>query len=873
MIDLTRIKNIKYLSATSSELEFIYPSISGTFSLLSDLDLYLPLTGGKISGDIEIAPGVKLIFDEEQQVAMVKTEDTATHGSAYYVLFIPETNHIYVSQFSLGTVKIYNTSLELVDEVSTGSSSYYMAYNSNLGRVYVGRETTTTELSYIDINTFIVTTVNTGETLQVMSGLVYNSVNSKIVAYNYLAEELYVLDEDLIWEQTIPVHSGINPGLLYGYYAYALGVNQTTGDIYLPYPDYSSLTEIALWDSTFTELPIISIVDKSVGEWDSNIVHDSLNNRMIISVYRGATDNQLVIIDGDTYAVTFLTLPETSPDAVVNSARVAIAIDASNNKLYGISTENTSSANVGYVVDLADDSATVSLLDEPIVNWAFSAAGGGMLYSITNSGPFRIDSFDIDVDITATLDTALLTGKREYLLPNKSGTIALLSDTPNILTSKTVWVDATYGNNTTATKYDFTKPYLTLADAMTAAVSGDTIVIRPGTYNISILTLKNGVNLHFENGAVVSSGQFRDNSVAVTCRITGFLNWSSASNGSIDIRGNGSNVYIEMNRFNYTGAGNAINIRNSCLVYFKCSEYISSGGIAFEGSPEVYIELDKVTMSANLFNQNRRFTDFRGPFAGSVNIKFNTLTFGDNGTGYQWITHLATIDNPAKIVISGEEVISTNATETGFAWQNALVSSESGGTGYDLIKYDIKRIRTQSRNLITSITEGSINSKMVFENVDFKRAQTTVNWKGAIRHTRSYDKLIFNNCKIEVGNEGEDTNWIVGIGTNSNLPGIYANESDNFNVEFNNCKFVKNSLGTDTTSLFLLDGENSNIALKNCDIVYVGSETPFAVDADTLLEGNVYFKNTISNIDNSTNITDTALVSGFIGNDTNLTIL
>jgi hypothetical protein len=51
------------------------------------------------------------------------------------------------------------------------------------------------------------------------------------------------------------------------------------------------------------------------------------------------------------------------------------------------------------------------------------------------------------------------------------------------------------------------------------------------------------------------------------------------------------------------------------------------------------------------------------------------------------------------------------------------------------------------------------------------------------------------------------------------------------------------------------------------------SPIPFVVDADTLLDGEVYFKNTISNIDNSTNITDTALVSGFIGNDTNLTIL
>lgn len=42
-----------------------------------------------------------------------------------------------------------------------------------------------------------------------------------------------------------------------------------------------------------------------------------------------------------------------------------------------------------------------------------------------------------------------------------------------------------------------------------------------------------------------------------------------------------------------------------------------------------------------------------------------------------------------------------------------------------------------------------------------------------------------------------------------------------------------------------------------------------AFNADTLSEGNVYFKETISNIDNGVNVTDTSAISGFIY-DTNI---
>ena len=67
---------------------------------------------------------------------------------------------------------------------------------------------------------------------------------------------------------------------------------------------------------------------------------------------------------------------------------------------------------------------------------------------------------------------------------------------------KTLYVDATLGDDDTAIKGREDKPYETCTAAKAAAVSGDLIKVRPGTYNEKNL-LKNGVNWYFETGAIV----------------------------------------------------------------------------------------------------------------------------------------------------------------------------------------------------------------------------------------------------------------------------------------------------------------------------------------------------------------------------------
>lgn len=72
------------------------------------------------------------------------------------------------------------------------------------------------------------------------------------------------------------------------------------------------------------------------------------------------------------------------------------------------------------------------------------------------------------------------------------------------VTGKVAWVDSVNGSNTTGARGKAHLPFLTLNAAKTAAVSGDTVVVLPGTYSES-LAMKDGVNWLFLPGSVVSS--------------------------------------------------------------------------------------------------------------------------------------------------------------------------------------------------------------------------------------------------------------------------------------------------------------------------------------------------------------------------------
>jgi hypothetical protein len=94
----------------------------------------------------------------------------------------------------------------------------------------------------------------------------------------------------------------------------------------------------------------------------------------------------------------------------------------------------------------------------------------------------------------------------------------------NVILQNSVFV-AKNGNDTTGTRNDLTKPFLTIKEAVNIAVSGDTIYVYAGVYN-EIDLLKDGINYFFYDGAIVETDQpnvkiFTDNGNKAVCTITG----------------------------------------------------------------------------------------------------------------------------------------------------------------------------------------------------------------------------------------------------------------------------------------------------------------------------------------------------------------
>lgn len=100
------------------------------------------------------------------------------------------------------------------------------------------------------------------------------------------------------------------------------------------------------------------------------------------------------------------------------------------------------------------------------------------------------------------------------------------------LSGKTIYVDAGVGTDTRTglSKYDITKPFLTIETAVAASVTGDLVYVRAGTYTInSQINLNLKGNLFFEAGATVNVAlnivafSYSQNSVPIS--ILGYANF------------------------------------------------------------------------------------------------------------------------------------------------------------------------------------------------------------------------------------------------------------------------------------------------------------------------------------------------------------
>ena len=175
-----------------------------------------------------------------------------------------------------------------------------------------------------------------------------------------------------------------------------------------------------------------------------------------------------------------------------------------------------------------------------------------------------------------------------------------------VKTGNLLWVDAVNGNDATGQRGRLQLPFLTLGAAKTAAVSGDTIVVLPGTYSEKNLA-KNGVNWHFYNGAVVSysgavgGGIFDTNTYGSACTfvVSGNGVFKVTSEPSpvplIKSGQGGDNIKIECDRIE--AIGSALDAAGTVLI--RCNEMKSTSApcVTAYTSANVTIFANKISSS------------------------------------------------------------------------------------------------------------------------------------------------------------------------------------------------------------------------------------------------------------------------------------
>lgn len=208
---------------------------------------------------------------------------------------------------------------------------------------------------------------------------------------------------------------------------------------------------------------------------------------------------------------------------------------------------------------------------------------------------------------------------------------ALIRNTGNL-----VWVDAVNGVDATALRGRRDRPFLTLLAAQTAASSGDSIMVLPGSYTGYALG-KSGVNYVFSPGCTVTANAGGDNGIfdavssAKIFSVFGYPNLVDTGYQGIAVYvGAGSQIYMELGDVT-TGSGD---IDQSFTLNGGSGTIIVKGTVrnanydAFVITGGTWdITVQDIEVSGNCFElvASSGFTTFR--------VLGNAISTGNNGIG------------------------------------------------------------------------------------------------------------------------------------------------------------------------------------------------------------------------------------------------
>ena len=655
-----------------------------------------------------------------------------------------------------------------------------------------------------------------------------------------------------------PFYNSATESFYIDFQGHSIETNTTNGDIYVvgrstnqpQLSDRVGLVSIYATNSTLVK----EIRGLSFSEIPRGIAYNSTND----SMYVGGT---LHDIGGSSYTSSTIYVFDGSTREISSTLDVSTYSTSSINKI--VSYEDEIIVSFGDTILNIDSSnnITIGLTSSNDIKHA-TKAEDIYLYGDTNNDVF----YDKLVSFTNQIYSPTASTDNVHTLQDKSGTIAHTDDIPPTTspwptvekqTSKTIWVDKTYGNNTTAIPYDETKPYSTVSAALTAAVSGDLVYVRPGTYTETI-TLKNGVNVWCDKGVTVGSTSgaygFGNGGTTMVCSWLGYAVINTGyRNSGMSFTSTSSRICIECEEITNAGSMIVFDAIDS-EVDIKCKNIYGSlfNGIFYRPKNNStmnftvtgYCRAAGGQWGTTLTSPWRMFIpDDATPFTGTFNVNIKKLIISESTTNsvYQLFSTRGAA-SAGTFNFNIEEVENRNTTQNQIFIQN---------NGLTKCSVNINQPFTLNKSRFI-ILNGSAAGEINFT------GEVRVEEQRPIDISNSNGRLTISNSKIIRGTASGDVNNIIQQTSNGHY------------LKVENTLLHKESLGTSTDSLVTLSGASSNNFFINSNVIISGGTTSTiaAFDAADVSNGNVYFINTRSNRDNSVNITDVAPISGFIGNDT-----
>jgi len=222
------------------------------------------------------------------------------------------------------------------------------------------------------------------------------------------------------------------------------------------------------------------------------------------------SNGELVYIDGSQGQAA--TIQKASNSTKITAQCIGMATHDIGNNSFGYVTltgrvngVNTSSFTDGDVLWLG--STAGSFTDtEPTAPIRKSTVGRVINAGVNGS---VLVSIQLPEDLNDITEVAITTPQNNDIISYNASTQCWVNTTPTssstISTGNTIWVDKVYGNDGTGATGRQDLPFLTIGAACSAAITNDTVLVRPGVYTESGITVPGGVSLIGIGGYEVTS--------------------------------------------------------------------------------------------------------------------------------------------------------------------------------------------------------------------------------------------------------------------------------------------------------------------------------------------------------------------------------